>query len=417
MKKLSLIFILSIFLVGCFNDDDDTIALCEKATNLSSSNITDTTASITWEDANNASSYILEYGTSGFTLGTGTVILDIETTAALNGLVENTTYDVYVQIVCSASNVSMTSDVFSFTTLPNPVIAEYRTNLSELNLFTGDLGDLNPSIYAFEYDLNSRLFSDYAHKQRVIVLPIGEKLTYDGDGLPLFPENTLIAKTFFYNVDERDESLGKKIIETRILIKQNGNWELGNYKWNESQTDAILDTDGGDVPTSWIDSDGDTNNITYKIPSSTDCFTCHQINGNATPIGPKLRTLNFSVNGTNQLQALIDSDLLEGLSDPSTVSVLPDWTDTTNYTLEERTRAYLDINCAHCHIEGGYCELQSSLRLGYETSFDDSSIFSQRFQISARIANVIPGFSMPFIGTTIIHDEGVALIEEYLDTL
>ncbi|RKE92006.1 fibronectin type III domain-containing protein [Ichthyenterobacterium magnum] len=417
MKKLSLIFILSIFLVGCFNDDDDTIALCEKATNISSSDITDTTANITWEDANNASSYILEYGISGFALGTGTVILDIETTATLSNLVANTTYDVYVQVVCSASNVSLSSDVFSFTTLPNPVIAEYRTNLSELNLFTGDLADLNPSIYAFEYDLNSRLFSDYAHKQRFIVLPLGEKLTYDGDGLPLFPENTLIAKTFYYNIDERDESLGKKIIETRILIKQDGNWELGNYKWNESQTDAVLDTDGGDVPTTWIDSDGDTNTITYKIPSSTDCFTCHQINGNATPIGPKLRTLNFSVNGTNQLQALIDSDLLDGVTDPNTVSVLPDWTNDTNYTLEERTRAYLDINCAHCHIEGGYCELQSSLRLGYETSFDDSNIYSQRFQISARIANVIPGFSMPFIGTTIIHDEGVSLIEEYLDTL
>ena len=48
--------------------------------------------------------------------------------------------------------------------VPN-IIPEFRTNLSELNLFKGDLKDLIPSSKTFEYELNSSLFSDYALKQ------------------------------------------------------------------------------------------------------------------------------------------------------------------------------------------------------------------------------------------------------------
>ena len=138
--------------------------------------------------------------------------------------------------------------------------------------------------------------------------------------------------------------------------------------------------------------------------------------GNETPIGPQLRTLNFDVNGTNQLQALKDRQMLIGLLDPSVVNTLPNWED-NSYTLEERARAYFDINCAHCHIDGGFCEFQSTLRLSYETSFVDSDILNRKNSIINRISNYNPGFSMPLIGTTIVHDDGVALILEYLDTL
>ena len=130
-----------------------------------------------------------------------------------------------------------------------------------------------------------------------------------------------------------------------------------------------------------------------------------------------MRTLNFNVGGSNQLQRLIDSDLLEGLSDPSTVSVLPKWDDADNFTLEERARAYFDINCAHCHTAGGFCEEQSTLRLSFETSFGESSISERRNSILTRIQNTIPQYGMPLIGTTILHDEGVTLLIEYIDSL
>jgi len=415
MKKLSFLFVFACTLLACSNDDD-TIDSCNKATSILAENITTTSTTITWIDSNNATSYFVEYGVSGFLLGSGTTLIESDTTADLQNLSPETTYDVYIQVVCSTDNLSMNSDVYSFTTATLPVIPEFRPNLSELNLFSGDLGDLQLTPYAFEYDLSTVLFTDYAHKQRLIALPEGEKMTYNGDGFPLFPDNSVIAKTFYYNNDETDLSQGINIIETRVLIKINGSWELGNYKWNESQTDATLDIDGAVVPVTWVNTEGESQNIDYEIPSSTDCFTCHSNATEAVPIGPKLRTLNFDVNGFNQLQSLIDNEMLEGLTDPTTVSVLPNWED-TSLGLERRARAYLDVNCAHCHIEGGFCELQSGLRLSYETPFGESNISESSNSILARIQNTIPEYGMPLIGTTILHDEGVSLLVEYINSL
>ncbi len=308
-------------------------------------------------------------------------------------------------------------DTYTAIEVPN-VIAEFKPNLSELNLFTGNLSDLNPSSKTFEYKLHSALFSDYAHKQRLIALPNGTSLTYNGDGLPIFPDNTVIAKTFYYHNNETDLSQGKTIIETRLLIKLDGNWEAGNYKWNEDQSEAVLDYDGSIVPITWIDQTGAQTSINYQIPSNSQCFTCHQNNDIINPIGPKLRTLNFELNGENQLQTLINNNFLQGLDNPSLVNQLPKWDDSINYSLEERARAYFDINCAHCHTDGGICDSPSILRLSFETNLEDSNIIARKNSIINRMASDFQvGITMPWIGTTIHHDEGINLILSYLDTL
>ncbi|QRM90991.1 hypothetical protein FG167_09245 [Lacinutrix sp. WUR7] len=293
------------------------------------------------------------------------------------------------------------------------VSTQFENNLSDLNLFSGNIADLIPSPYAFEYDLTTPLFTDYAHKQRIIALPSGETMQYVDDGLPTFPDDTVIAKTFYYFNNERDETLGKQIMETRILIKQNGAWVTGNYKWNESQTEATLDANGSVVPYSYVDNSGDTQNINYKIPSSADCTQCHSINTDIVPIGPKLRSMHFN----NQLQHFIDNNYISNLTDPSTVSVLPNWENRDDYSLAERTRAYFDVNCAHCHQPGGSCDTESSLDFRYETPFGDTDINTFKFTILARTQNYIDTYSMPLIGTTMVHDEGYSLIEEYIDSL
>ncbi|MFT4781475.1 MAG: putative repeat protein (TIGR03806 family) [Psychroserpens sp.] len=390
---------------------------CAAVTNISSSMITDTFAVIAWEDTvNTGSTYELEFGASGFSLGSGTTLAANNTSLDITGLMPNTNYDFYIKAICNGSNVSPSTSTNSFTTLAIPVIPEFRPTLSELNLFIDDLNNLDITPYGFEYNLNSKLFSDYATKQRFFVLPTGQKLTYNGEGLPIFPENSIIVKTFYYNIDDRDPSLGQKIIETRLLIKIEGSWETGDYKWNDAQTEAFLDFNGSTVPVSWIDSEGQSNSVNYEIPSNTDCFKCHQTSGSMTPIGPKMRTINFDFNGSNQIQRLIDNDMLEGLSDPTSVSLLPKWDDPT-VSLDRRARAYMDINCAHCHIQGGFCEEQSNLRLGYETAYEESSISQSRNSILTRIQNTIPQYGMPLIGTTIIHDEGVDLLIEYINSL
>lgn len=415
MKKLALLF-LSLVITSCQNDDDALIPLCEIPNDINVINITFNSAQINWNHSDTNATFLVEIGEEGFTLGTGNSFNSSINTLQINNLIASTTYQVYVKANCGVANESLWSEAISFTTLPEPVVAEFRPNLSELNLFLGVLSDLNPSIYAFEYELSTPLFTDYAHKQRIIALPTGTSMTFDGDGLPIFPDNTVIAKTFFYYNDERNPEAGKHIIETRILLKRNGVWELGDYKWNAEATEATLDDNGSEVPVTWIDSGGATNNINYKIPSNTDCFTCHNRYDIVTPIGPKLRTMNFDVEGQNQLLKFINNGHLSGLDNPQNVAILPNW-ENTSLSLEQRARAYLEVNCAHCHIPGGFCDTESNLDLDFSTSFENSSIFESRFNIRARMGNYIPGFSMPFIGTVSIHDEGKNLVFQYLDTL
>jgi len=412
MKKVISTLLFTLVLVSCFNDaDDEFTPQCSEPTNIQFLNTTNESTSISWENSNTVATYSVEYGLSGFVMGTGDIIATTDASITLSGLSANTSYDVYIQAICT-DNVSMQTEVMSFTTLPPLVVPQFLTNLSDINLFSGDLADLMPSIYTFEYDLNTPLFTDYSHKQRLIALPPGETMEYIDSGMPNFPDNTVIAKTFFYNNDERDETLGNKIIETRLLIKQSGAWVLGNYKWNDAQTEATLDPTGSTVAFSYVNDAGETQNLNYEIPSAADCVTCHNNNDRITPIGPKLRSMNMN----NQLQELIDQSLLSNLTDVSSVTVLPNWED-DRYTLEERARAYFDMNCAHCHSPGGDCSPESNLDFRYETRFDDTNIFEHRFSIPTRTQTLIPNYSMPLIGTTITHPEGYTLIQDYLNTL
>ncbi|HLV14114.1 MAG TPA: hypothetical protein VKY41_02960 [Xanthomarina sp.] len=314
---------------------------------------------------------------------------------------------------------SSDSDDSSYTpTPPDPsptplVIPEFLPNLSQLNLFTGNLNNLTPSNRTFIYKLNTTLFSDNSYKQRVLALPEGTAMEYMDDGLPSFPNNTVIAKTFYYLNNENNEAEGRQLIETRLLIKKNGLWEMGNYKWNAQQTDAVLDNTTSTVPINYTNTDGNPVNINYVIPSAQNCIDCHRSDTQIVPIGPKLR----AVNGNNQLQNWIANNYIANLSSASEVSILPNWEDTTNFTLEERARAYFDINCAHCHSAGGSCGDQSNLRLSYNTPFSNTFILEGKENIDFRMSSYMDGISMPLIGTTMIHTDGYNLISEYLNTL
>ncbi len=297
-------------------------------------------------------------------------------------------------------------------------VPEFLPNLSQLKLFKGDLANFQYSDNVYEYSMSTPLFTDYAHKLRVVAIPTGEQMTYTDGGLLEFPDNTIMAKTFYYLNDERDASLGKKIIETRVLIKKDGVWLVRNYFWNEDQTDAVLDDDVHGLQVDWIDEMGTARSVDYVVPPNNMCVQCHSLDGDIVPIGPKARVLNFEHKGQNVLQFFKDNLLLAGAPDIAQIPVLPDWSDET-LSLEDRARAYLDVNCAHCHQTGGSYNVSfgDNFNFTYETSFEDSNIFEERTQIRDRMSTKIPGYFMPLIGTSLKHDEGISLMNEYIDSL
>ncbi|MBC6998170.1 hypothetical protein [Cytophaga sp. FL35] len=324
---------------------------------------------------------------------------------------------------CDADGVSNGDEVSAST---NPylddtvyAVAEFLPKLSELKLFRGNIGDLLPNPTTHEYSLSTPLYSDYAYKFRTISLPEGAQMTYDGSGLLQFPDNTVITKTFYYYNDERNFDSGRKLIETRLLIKKNGVWTMGNYLWNEEQTEANLSNSAPTVPVNWIDGNGASQTVNYQVPFSINCTQCHNVNSTPIPIGPKARNLNFEYNGQNQLQYFIDKGLLTGVPALSEIERLPAWDD-SNFSLAQRARAYMDVNCAHCHQPGGNHNANTPGRpdFRYEVSLADGLFVEFKDDIKNR-TETLPAYgpSMPQIGITEIHTEGIDLIHQYMDTL
>jgi len=417
--KISLLpfaFVFLYILTSCGSDDSpsevvDTV-LPSAPLNLTASNITENSALLSWEaSTDNVSVTAYHLYENGVLAETNIT----STSFSVSSLIIDTNYNYYVTAIDGAGNESNSSNTVNFSTPPAPLT--FATNLSEMGIFSGALSNLTPALGVQIYELNSTLFTDYALKQRLVRLPTGRAMDYDNsDLLPKFPDNSLIAKTFYYNIDDTNPDLGKQIIETRVFIKVGGNWMSGNYIWNQAQTDAVYTEDGSELPISFIDINGATHNINYEIPSKQNCLTCHNNNDVTAPIGMKLRSMNFipSYTSENQLDYFSSKGILHGVTS-SNISVLQDWTD-INIDILERGRAYIDINCAHCHQPGGSVpNIPIDFRL--ETPFENTGIYVNRGEIEVRIQTNLPTYRMPQLGRTVIHVEAVAMLLEYLQVI
>jgi len=321
----------------------------------------------------------------------------------------------FTTIACNRDNNRLDFEVeipdFDF-----PKTVDFEQNLSAYNIFEGTLADLTPTSDFQLLELSAILFTDYAQKQRLVKVPEGTQMTKLNDGSIDFPDGTILTKTFFYYKDERNIELGKRIIETRLLIKEEDTWNVATYIWNQAQTDATLELNGLDTEVSWINAEGNTISTLYHVPDENECITCHQSNSKMIPLGTRLRNINRVVerNGEtfNQISHLQSIGVLSDFQ-VSEVSKIVDYDD-LNASLVDRSRAYLEMNCAHCHNPNAWeVPTEREFDFRYETSFNGTGI---RFE-KDKIKEALVDREMPFIGTTILDDEGVDLIIEYLDSL
>ncbi|WP_162127755.1 T9SS-dependent choice-of-anchor J family protein [Flavobacterium phycosphaerae] len=80
------------------------------------SNLTDTSATLNWDASlSNPASYQVEYGVTGFTQGTGTIVTSDTNSIVISGLVTGTIYDYYIRTACDASTFSDWSAVNTLT--------------------------------------------------------------------------------------------------------------------------------------------------------------------------------------------------------------------------------------------------------------------------------------------------------------
>ncbi len=304
--------------------------------------------------------------------------------------------------------------------------------LSEYNFFIGEMKNQSPAKKVLSYEPVSTLFTDYALKKRFVWMPDGTTATYEGDGNILdLPVGAALVKTFYY--DNVQPSGDTRIIETRVMIRKSSGWIFAEYVWNSDQTEAYLDMNGSSIPLSW-DQDGTIKSTNYRIPSSTECLVCHKINDQPIPIGIKPQSLNFKLPGEfkTQLQKWVSYGYLKNNLPSNIVSAI-DYHDASQ-SVDLRLRSYLDINCAHCHQEGKHCDYRP-LRLAFSETSNPVNlglcVEPDEFINTALINIITPGnkdrsvmhyrmlstdenVRMPLLGRSIVHEEGLALLEEWI---
>jgi uncharacterized repeat protein (TIGR03806 family) len=340
---------------------------------------------------------------------------------------------------------------------------EFPSKLSEWRILArkGDRLTLNERVTP--YDLNSALFSDYAHKLRTIVLPVGAAATY-GEADFDFPVGTVITKTFYYPrapeaqgggipvlkvlEQQQGETLDLadvRLLETRLLINTRDGWVALPYVWRADQKDATLELAGAAFPLELVSGPEHTP-FTYLVPDANQCAGCHAVDHREQtlkPIGPKARHLNknyrYADRAENQLTHWRRAGLLKGGPPPEAAPRNARWDDPASGDVVQRARAYLDVNCGHCHSPSGpantsglllhagesdpaklgVCKLPvaSGRGSGDGLYFDivpgrpDISIFLHR------MASTEPDVAMPELGRSLIHAEGVGLMLDWISSL
>lgn len=264
--------------------------------------------------------------------------------------------------------------------------------LSDWHVLESDGQRLTLNNGVLPFDLNSALFSDHAHKLRTVWMPPGRAAHYQAEDTFDFPEGTILSKTFYYPRAEgtalRQTTTAEpgspgsgldlsrvRLVETRLLVRRATGWVALPYVWNAEQTEATLERTGGVGLPSPLD--------TARLPRAAD------------------------------------------------------WRD-AQAPLADRARAYLDINCAHCH-QAQATASNTGLRLdalapvdrqmglckpavaagkgtggrlfGIEPGRPDESI------MAFRMASSEGGVMMPELGRSSVHEEGLLLVRQWIASL
>jgi uncharacterized repeat protein (TIGR03806 family) len=178
----------------------------------------------------------------------------------------------------------------------------------------------------------------------------------------------------------------------------------------------------------------------YIIPNKNQCKGCHLRGNELQPLGPSARQMNASFMGgkdINQFSHWTREGILNGYTGERPVAARVVWDDASTGSVNDRARAYLDANCAHCHSRSGSANTSGLFLDVYEK--DPAHLGLYKSPVAAgrgagdmefdivpgdpgksillyRMKTNDPAIAMPEIGREQVHKEGVALIEEWIRT-
>ncbi len=309
--------------------------------------------------------------------------------------------------------------------------ADPAPKLSDYGLFK-DASAREPAEGVVPYDLVNALFSDHAGKHRAVYVPKGKAAAYTADGVLDFPVGTVLIKTFAFAPDMRAPTKDERHVETRLLIRKQTGWAAYPYVWNAEQTEAVYSPVGAKVKIDTVSPEGEALTINYAVPNRNQCKLCHAKDHALVPIGPTARNLNHvGPLGVAQLEDWAARGILAGLVPhaPAAPAAFGD------APIEDRARAWLDINCAHCHRAGGGASNSGLFLAWNETNptgwgvrkrptaagrgaGDDLFVIEpgrpDQSILVHRLESTEPGVMMPELGRTVPDRKAIGLIRAWI---
>jgi uncharacterized repeat protein (TIGR03806 family) len=335
-------------------------------------------------------------------------------------------------LLAAAPPAAAVDDAAILAADPAPLLSQYG--------FFSDAATLTPAAGVVAYGIATPLFSDRALKFRAVYVPGGKTAAYSADEAFDFPVGSALIKTFAFPASFAAPDRDLRVIETRLLLRQAEGWKAHAYVWRDDRSDAELKIAGKRLDVAFLDEAGRRVAFQYAVPNRNQCKGCHDIGGQVAPIGPKARNLNFvwpPSGGESQIAAWTRLGILQGAPDPSRIPRAVDAFDPGN-DVAGRARAWLDVNCAHCHRREGPAS-NSGLFLGAgetdpvslgigkrpvaagrgagDRSFDIVPGEPDRSILMLRVESAEPGVMMPELGRNLADDHGAALIRAWIASL
>jgi len=330
-------------------------------------------------------------------------------------------------------------NVRRFVESGSPPVSDVPVKLSDnAALYAISTGTEVPGI--IPHEPQEQFWTDGAIKTRHMAIPGVQQATYQPTAGWDFPDGTTLIKN--YSLPLIDGDAGSAVrVETRLLVKNAGDWRGFSYRWNEAETEAFLLT-AASTRDFTIQTGGGPLSYTWQFPSSSQCLQCHTTAANRA-LGLQTVQMNcdflYPTSGVtdNQLRTLdhiaLFNPALPGA--PGTLASMPGSTD-LGASLEDRVKSYLQANCAHCHMPGG--PTGTSLDLRWETILASMNIMDEiptggdlgvpdarivkpglpdESVLLLRMESLQQGVRMPPLSTTREDEAATALVRQWINSL
>ncbi|MGE3819932.1 MAG: PQQ-dependent sugar dehydrogenase [Isosphaeraceae bacterium] len=324
--------------------------------------------------------------------------------------------------------------------VPNPEAGRasaFPRTLSETGLFS-DVARLAPALGVIPYSINVSPWEDHARADRLVALPDASSIRVEEPAWA-YPKDSVLVKTLSLEL-RKGNPFSARRIETQVLHFDGLDWQPYSYQWNDEQTDAVLlGSAGAERTLEVVDPDavGGTRQQVWRFSGRAECQRCHN-KWAGPPLGFNAPQLNrehtYGGASAPQLETFTHVRVLDRpVPEKDRVRLTPASDPST--PIDDRARSYLHVNCSHCHrMHAGSAVLS---KMTIDLPLDKTDMLGVRptqgtFGIhDARV--IAPGDPyrsvllyrmeklgsgrMPYIGSTEVDREGVALIFEWLSKM